>query len=423
MFRKTIVYNAPPITDVENPTDLNKCIDGTLCWGHYRHVVEPYDLTFTPALRLKLYIELLHQTNINADSLGHVLRATNELAKMFIAEPREAFITRASDNKESIINGLPLESMPHLYNVFAYPSLKGIHSQTLTQEQTLRSLETIDTELSSTFSLMESEIEKSFESTKKTIDRILTSFGSDGLYLFQDVFLQIATHPKTKPSDRKKAIELLVQAGEPSDLLTYAQIGIATDHTRCINDRLNAAKILSKTPNTTNTAIVLYKQIIETVTSVSNLEDESKKFSYLLEAGLGLHRAGALDQGIEILAAQLGWLLPKIDSMQFIMDNASNVISAAEILFNSGKLTDRSTVIKVIDWAVKNDYSEFFFTEATLIGAETAERLGDRAAATGFFKMLRPSQKNDPKFQDRVSALEAKLSAATTAAVDSTTTS
>lgn len=406
-----------PLKGVINPTDLNKLIECTVFRRYFDNVVEHFHLTFSPAVRLKLYLELLHQTNITPDSLGHVLRVTTELATVFMTAPIEVCVQAVSSSKNDLLNRISSESMSHLYYQFEYLSLKGIHSKTLTQAQTLRYLDTIDSELSHKLTGMDSEIDRSFSSTNETIDRILTSFGSEALPLFQEIFHLIATHPKTKPSDKTTAAEQLGYAGGSFDLITNAQFAIATDHNIDINARLNAASIFQKTCGEPAKAIAAYTQIAETVNSTTNQEDDRSKFSYLLQAGLGLHKAGAMDQAIEVLTPQLGWLLPKIQSQQFMKINTSNVISATEILFNADKFKDRKSAINVIAWAVYDRFSGASLHEAIIQGAETAARMGDATSSKKFLEYFKNFEQYT-KFQDRISALEAKLASATAAAVE-----
>jgi hypothetical protein len=67
---------------IKNPTFLNEFVDFTLLCGQHENALEHFHLTFTPLMCLQIYLELLHQTNITPDSLGHVLRATSQLIDM-----------------------------------------------------------------------------------------------------------------------------------------------------------------------------------------------------------------------------------------------------------------------------------------------------------------------------------------------------
>ncbi len=184
-----------PTPPVANPTMLTEIVDGTLCSGHYTNVLTNYDATFRPLLRLKIYLELLQQTNISSDNLGYVLQATTELAKMFMTAPSTAFVDTATKLKESLIASSPSTAEePYFYTNFRYPSLVKIRTQTATPEATLQALTWASKELSRTLSQFESVLDTSVTEPNKTIDQILLSFEPDVLTLFRDVFEGIATH-------------------------------------------------------------------------------------------------------------------------------------------------------------------------------------------------------------------------------------
>jgi hypothetical protein len=186
---------------IAKPTLLNALIVRTLDWGDYRNVLSHYELTFTPILRLKLYLELLHQTNITSDSLGQILRAVTGLFEMFRTDPNVKFVESVLGSKEGIVNSLPSESNPSSYSRLRYPSLKDIHTAATKQEEIIESLSWAEKNLSYKFARFEPDLEQSFKTTQELTDRILTSFGPDALTLFREIFERLTTH---SPSQKIK---------------------------------------------------------------------------------------------------------------------------------------------------------------------------------------------------------------------------
>lgn len=352
---------------VAKPTLLNEVVDGSLCWGDYRNDFAHHSLTLYPAVRLKFYLELLYQTNVTPDSLGHVLRATTELLKMFMTEPNAALVDGADLFKEAKVSYIH-DDNKHGFKRFETISLEGIHTQT-TPEQILQPLTHVSKNLSRM--LLDESV----------INRTFTSFEPDALTQFRDIFERIATHQNTKAEDTLKTADTLLT------------ITVADE------------------------AIDAYRKIAKTINTIPFKED--KKCTYLLRIGLGLHKAGVVDESMDILLAQINWLVDQLNSKKYLLVNTDHVISATEILLNTGKF-ERDTAFNLIHWAVYNTSTGAFLHEAIIHGAEVAERLGDKDACRNFLSELESFGKDTTnQFKDRIASLEAKLS--TAAAMAATT--
>jgi hypothetical protein len=118
---------------ITNPTILNELVDGSMCWGLYENVLKQYELTFTPLLRLRLYLELLQQTNITPDSLGHILRTTVELTRMFMTDPNKHLGEHVDEFKQSVVGKVLPSPYQYTYSQLDYPSLQRV--QTLTDKE------------------------------------------------------------------------------------------------------------------------------------------------------------------------------------------------------------------------------------------------------------------------------------------------
>ena len=394
---------------IKKPTWLNELVDGTICWGGYCNVLSHYELTFTPELRLKLYLELLHQTNITPDSLGHILRTTTELTKMFMTEPQAALVKDAENFKALKVNSIPSESARYHYPELQYPSLAGIHTGTATQDEILRSLTWSYEILSNTLADFEQSLDNSMTTAVTSMNRILACFGTNAVDLFREIFERIATHSSTQPKDKFQSAARLVQAGGSSDTIVNVYTQLANDSTIDYRDRLFAAKILLET-GSKETAITAYTQIKDTLeNTAAPIKDKDIKFSRLIDVGIGLHRAGATELALGLLADQFKCVSDNIETLLTI--NTSNVITMVEILFNAGKFQDKDNAIPLIRWAVCHPMTCAFLPEVIILGAETAERMGDFTASREFLDHLQQVEERE-EFKNRVDALNAKLSTA-----------
>lgn len=402
-------------TAPNNPTFLNELVEASICWGYYTNVQEHFHLTFTPLVRLKIYLELIHQTNITPDSLKQILNITSKLAQSFMTDPNAALTETPPKSTEVMTKQIgPTESGSYEYYsptgldtysgaTYPYPSLKNAHRENATPEETIQSLSWVSKRRSETLADFEAGLDNAFQSKNEMIARILSSFGPDALNLFQEIFQRIAVHPQTKPEDKLNAEELLIQAGGDSALLINSRFAVATDSAVDIQDRLIAAKKLLQTTGASEKAVQAYNHIIESLTT-DPAENNDAIHSILIEAGVGLHTAGATDPGLKILSQQFRWLIPKIQQKQYVTVNTSSMITATEILFNAGKFKNKETAINLISWAVYKG----FLVEAILAGAETAERIGDVAASQKFLNYFKTFKKSEG-FEDRLNVLQAKL--------------
>lgn len=338
------------INGIDKHTWLNELVSITTTWGDYSNVLDHYQLTFMPELRLKLYLELLHQTNITPDSLGQILRATTELTKMF-----------------------------------------------MTAES-----------LSKTLTAFEQKLDSSIETPMTNINRLHANFGENPIDLFKDIFHRIATHTSTKPKDIiLESFERLIQAGGSSDTLVNASTHLANDSTLDVKNRLFAARELLKIDPAKPETITAYNQIMETSNN-SSLEEE-EKISHLIEIGVALHKAGVVQESMQVLSKSLADLIKGINAKKrFSFINTYDVIAATEILFNAGKIQNKETAIGLIKWAVFHPYSGAFLQESMILGAEVAERIGDLTASHEYLDRLDFFEEREA-FKDRITILKAKL--------------
>ena len=514
-----------------NSSVLPSLIDDTLRWGHYRNVVTHFHLTFRPDVRLRIYLELVHRTNITPDSLGHLLSATTDLAKMFMIEPSATFVNTVLEFKKDKVDRLPSEENSDCYVSLRYPSLPDIQAEQeratqeilddltriLTQLQrsldssdrvttttigdlfyafrypssadthtgktqhekaldevaktfsnherdldksflraneridhlTLRrfgpnTLEKIYAELASIFANFEHHLDESFAKTKATIDLILTSFAPNALAFFKEIFERIATHPRTKPADKIKAVELLIQAGASSDVLVKVHCDLANDTSRSVDDRLKnlhkllelnakvailfparaiatnatvdiqdrltAASLLSEIHTAKNDAINIYTQIMQTVNNTSL--DAREKATYLFKLGLGFHKAGDINKGLAMLSQSIKDLIGKINnadiSIPFIPDD---VIMATEILFNAGNFwPHKDAATRLIQWVIYQPVTGGCYQGSIIFAAETAERMGSLDTSRECVDYMERFETRET-YRDRITALKAKLSA------------
>lgn len=409
-----------PFPSIENSTMLTDIIDGTLCWGHYRNVLTHYNLTFRPDVRLKIYLELLHQTNISPNNLGYILEATTKLAQMFMLEPNAELAKIVLEFKEKADLHFPLK----------HPYLGNRYSRNTTPEKALTSFENY--------------LDTTFVATNTTIDRILTSFGPDILELMKKIFQHIATHPSIKTDDKLKAANLLMLAGGTSDLFIKAHYDLANDTSRSAKDRLqsirkllklnaitesilsakaiaadtkieiqsrlDSADELSNIDSAKNNAINAYRQIIETLKNMPT-EENNNKNHYLFEIGLKLHKAGSVVEGINILYPLFLDLFNKAQNDdQGVIFSPSNTIAAIEIFYNRGIFGNKDSAINFISWVVYHGLTSAGDQEAMILGAELAERMGDLTASSNYLHYTE-SYRNEAgeKFKDRIAALKAKI--------------
>ncbi|MDP3641479.1 MAG: hypothetical protein Q8R43_03505, partial [Alphaproteobacteria bacterium] len=300
------------------------------------------------------------------------------------------------------------ESGRYHYPELQYPSLAGIHTGTATQDEILRSLTWAYEILSNTLADFEQSLDKSITTAVTSMNRILASFGTNAVDLFREIFERIATHSSTQPKDKFQSADRLVQAGGSSDTVVNVYTQLANDSTIDYRDRLFAAKILLET-GSKETAITAYTQIKDTIeNTAAPIKDKDIKFSRLIDVGIGLHRA-ATELALGLLADQFKCLSDNIETLLTI--NTSNVITMVEILFNAGKFQDKDNAIPLIRWAVYHPMTGAFLDEAIILGAETAERMGDFTASREFLDHLQQFEERE-KFKNRVDALNAKLSTA-----------
>lgn len=180
---------------IAEPTKLNELVDGTICWGWYRNVLSHYDLTFTPELRLKLYLELLHQTNITPDSLGHILRTTTELTKMFMSEPKQTLDETVENFKSGTV-----KELDQFYK-FDFPYLfmkEKLERGTPSEAFAI---------LQQSFDKLETRIDGAFNDTHQITNQVLTSFGPNAIALFSEIFNALRPIRKQKLKIKSKRLK------------------------------------------------------------------------------------------------------------------------------------------------------------------------------------------------------------------------
>jgi hypothetical protein len=171
-----------------------------------------------------------------------------------------------------------------------------------------------------------------------------------------------------------------------------------------IKDRLESAQKLFSAPKN-DIAIKVYKAIIDSINK-SRMLSVADKFSYLIKAEIGLHKAGDSKTALPLLSEHIAWLKRciKTQSSELSYVDTYVVVTATEILFNAEKVSEEDALL-LFDWAVKNTTSA---SSATILhAAETTERLGFLNTCKKYLKyFLRFSTDKDLK--DRADALHAR---------------
>jgi hypothetical protein len=127
----------------------------------------------------------------------------------------------------------------------------------------------------------------------KAADLLVKSGGPS--HVFVHIHAALANDASRAPDDRLKNVDELIKLNAIAEAVAAAHT-LATDSTVDIPSRLKAADRLLKFPGETDKTIHAYTQIVETTNS-DPTADKNSKISYLLKAGLGLHKAGAIEQG------------------------------------------------------------------------------------------------------------------------------
>jgi hypothetical protein len=178
-----------------------------------------------------------------------------------------------------------------------------------------------------------------------------------------------------------------------------AHTQIAMDPNTDINKRLESARKLPQ-----DSSIRAYKAVLASINKSRTLS-VGAKISSLIEAEIDLYKVGDSKTALPLLSEHVTWLLDKINSQDTEVSyvNTYVVVTAAEILFNTGNITKDKTLL-LFEWAIKNTNSVSLVT--IIHAAERTERLGFLDACKRYLKYFASfTAKKDLK--DRADALHA----------------
>lgn len=182
---------------------LSELIDATLTWGQLEELCSNFYLTFDPLLRLKIYLELSHQSNITSDNLGYVLDTSEKLGKALIERARKEIDWAVEGFKREFADALsPEHSRQYNPSKLGYPGDRGRSFKEPVRTITIESA-------SKALSEGEVFLDESFAAVSATTDRILANSGSTALNLLKEIFEYIANHERTSPKNKARALELL----------------------------------------------------------------------------------------------------------------------------------------------------------------------------------------------------------------------